>query len=279
MQEDPGIQRLKEILLTEERGEREKLVEELGVIREEVMVREKLEPKIRPIIEERLDYLQEHFPEIYGKVITDTIKRQIRDSRDEVVDALYPIVGRLIQRFVKKEIEVLSARVDEQVNRLFSMKGWWHLILGMIGVKKIGEDVVSRAANSTVDQAFLVDRESGLLLGNWAQGAASDPDMVAGMMTAIKSFAEDALGKSGQQLEMIEYDTHRIFFLDMRKYYFAIMVSGAIRTGFEDKLTEALFVFAEKNLKDPVTEITGEINRSFSALLEQEFIQFNAANS
>lgn len=278
MQENPGIRQLKEILLTEERGERERLVEEVENLREELMLREKLEPKVGPLIEDRLNYLQEHFPEIYGKVITETIKKQIRDSRDEVVEALYPIVGRLIQRFVRKEIEVLSARVDDQVNRLFSLRGWWDLLLGQLGIRKVGDQVIRNAVSAQLQQVFLIDKRSGLLLGQWARVETADPDMVAAMMTAIQAFAQDALGNSSDNLASIEYESMRLCFLPMHTSYFAVLVSGVMQASYESRLTEALWAFAEHHMKESITEITGEVNRSYSEWLRQEFSQFDGGN-
>lgn len=278
MQEDPGFRRLQEILLTEERGERERLLEELENLREEVMVREKLEPKVGPMIEDRLNYLQEHFPEIYGQVITETIKKQIRDSRDEVVEALYPIVGRLIQRFVKKEIEVLSERVDAQVNRLFSVRGWVDLILAQLGLRKLGDQMIRKAATAHLEQVLLIDKRSGLLIGQWAEGDAADADMVAAMMTAIKSFAEDALGKAKEELTSIEYGSKQLFFFQMHTTYFAALVTGAVQHSFESKLSEALLAFGEQYMREPLAEITGEVNKRYSEHLKKEFSHFDAGN-
>lgn len=52
----------------------------------------------------------------------------------------------------------------------------------------------------------MTGKESGLLIGSYSRGNIADKDMISGMLTAIKSFVEDAFSKEGQDLEDIKFE-------------------------------------------------------------------------
>ncbi len=97
-----------------------------------------------------------------------------------------------------------------------------------------------------VTELFLVHRESGLLLLYLSAGAAEgmpageDADLVSGMLTAIRDFAQDAFGR-GQQggLDEIQYGNRRILIEACRHVYLAVVVDGIEPAGFREKLRAA----------------------------------------
>ena len=74
----------------------------------------------------------------------------------------------------------------------------------------------------------------------------TDEDMVAGMLTAIKSFVEDAFKKESQNLQYIEYDLYHIHLQNFSSFYIAVIVSGAYNVIFKDKLEDKIFKFTSK---------------------------------
>ena len=48
-------------------------------------------------------------------LVIRTIKREIHESQDELVEALYPITGRLVQSYVASAIRELTQRIDRQM--------------------------------------------------------------------------------------------------------------------------------------------------------------------
>jgi len=68
---------------------------------------------------------------------------------------------------------------------------------------------LSQLDSPEVHEVYLVQRESGLLLGSYAKEKNTDQDVIAGMLTAIKSFAEDAFNRGKEDLEMIQYENYK----------------------------------------------------------------------
>ena len=119
-----GFDKLREILLEKDWEEREELAQKLVDLDDQLNSRNRLEEKIQPIFDDERKNLRDKFPELFGPQITATISKQIRESQDEVVEALYPILGRMIKKYITSEIEKLSEKIDEQMKLAFSWEGW-----------------------------------------------------------------------------------------------------------------------------------------------------------
>lgn len=70
------------------------------------------------------------------------------------------------------------------------------------------------------------------------------------MLTAIKSFVEDAFVKEEQSLELIQYELFNIHIQNFNKYYIAAVISGNFNTQFKNKLENNLLDFVEVNFKN-----------------------------
>ena len=67
------------------------------------------------------------------------------------------------------------------------------------------------------------------------------------MITAIKSFVEDAFIKEDQNLQYIEYDLYHIHLQNFSSYYIAVVVSGAYNIIYKDKLENSILNFSTKH--------------------------------
>lgn len=239
------FRRLQELLFEEDRAVTRQIQEEVETLREQVISPEEVKVRVEPFIENKIEFLQENFPELFGPVLAETIKKQIRDSQDEMIDALYPIIGKLIRKFISKEIERLVEQMDRSINDAFSWEGWRRRVRGWFRGERESDRVIRDLAQADLQQAFIIDKESGLLAGTWARTEMVDEDLVAGMLTAIKGFVESAFQGGAQELETIAYDNFKILLHNFQTHYIAVVVSGVVTTEFRDRLNNTLMAFAE----------------------------------
>jgi len=259
------LEQLKNLLFSEE-------IEKFETISEEFNDYERLEKKLEPILEKRIAELQADFPDQFGPVITEALKVQIKESQEEVIEVLSPIMGRLIKKYVQTEIAKLTESIDQRMRELFSFKATlrrW--IASMRGVSS-AEIVVSELIPAELQEVMVIENDSGLLIGRHSVSVDSDPDVIAGMLTAIKAFVEDAYGKTGESLEQIEYETFTLYLQSFSSFYIVAAVSGVVDSAFKDKLNDAVHAFAIK--------LTG--NKSYHkneaemlTLMEQHFALFS----
>jgi hypothetical protein len=241
------FRRLQDLLFKEDRDLAEHIRQEVNLLREELVSPEEIQERVQPFIEMKVEYLQENFPELFGPALADTIKKQIVEQQDEMIDALYPIIGRLIRKFLTKELERLQERIDKSLNETFSWEGWVRRVRGWFKGESSRDQVVREITKGEVVEVFIVDQDSGLLAGAWSRSEHADRDMVAGMLTAIKSFVESAFEAGQQDLEMIEYENYKITLHNFRTFYIAVIISGPVTAEFKSELSDLVMAFPEKH--------------------------------
>lgn len=238
---DNRFELLRELLLEDDR-------EKFSALSEEIIQKEKISKRVTPLIDEKIEDLRNKFPEYFGHTITETIKVQIRDSQDEVIEALYPIMGKLVKKAIFTEINKLTEKVNETVKEKFSLE---QIIKRFFKGKKNDADVVLQEVfEPLIEEVFVIEKDSGLLSGSYTRGNIADKDMVSGMLTAIKSFAEDAFSKESQNLEDIKFDDFQITLKNFKTIYIAIATSGVLNADFKDNLADNVNNLAEIILRD-----------------------------
>ena len=234
---------LRELLLEEDR-------EKINALSQEILVREKVSARVDPLIDEKIEDLRKNFPEYFGDTITETIKTQIRDSQDEVVDALYPIMGKMVKKFIIAEISKLSENINQKVKKTFSFKEVFNRFKRRASGVSEGDAILQDAFQPKIEEVFVIEKDSGILIGNHSTGNIANKDMVSGMLTAIKAFAEDAFSKEGQDLEDVKFETFQILLYNFQTVYVAVAASGVLNASFKDKLTDRVNDFAEDLFDD-----------------------------
>ena len=270
MSEELGFKQLRKILLEQDWEERQELAQKLHDLHDQLNSRERLETKVNPILQDQESRFQNNFPKLFGPQITETIKTQIKDSQDEVVEALYPIIGRMIKKYITSEIQKLSDRVDEQMELAFSWEGWKVRIKAWISGTPQKDLVMSKLIEPKIEEIFVIEKDSGLLMGSFSRQASVDQDMVAGMLTAIKAFVEDAFSSEQQELESIDYENYKVVLKSFKSFYIAVVASGGMTSSFRDRLDDLLIDFADRVLKkardgeDAEQEISGSLAEFFN---------------
>jgi hypothetical protein len=257
MVEEDKLQLLRDILLIDDREVARAINDRIQTISETLEKREKLSEKIDPIIEERLKVFVSEIPVSLGPVITQTLKEQIENSKDEVVEVLYPIMGKMIKRYIQNEIKLLSEAMNKKVNAAFSISSLKRKIQSRFSGVKESDIILSELDAPVINEIFIIQKGSGILLGNLSNLATVDKAMIAGMLTAIKSFVEDAFEGGGQNLEAIEYELYTIQIQNFHSYYVAAVISGSFSRTFESKLEDKLLKLS-KTLSPKISTLTKE---------------------
>ncbi len=235
------LDRLKEILLWDDR-------KELDEIKQILDTRAHLSERVSPIIEEHLSALKETFSEDYKEIINKLIEVKLKNSQEEIVNSLYPSLGRMIKKYIGHQFELLKENIDNSVKKTFSPAGFKRRVKSFFTGVKESELILSNANNYTIQEVFLIERDSGLLMGSASLHTTFDQDVVAGMLTAIKAFVEDAFKKEKQELEFIEYGNYKIVIQTFFSYYMAAAIDGTMITQEKFDVEESMHDFASAEL-------------------------------
>lgn len=260
MNDSEKLVQLKELLLNEDRDFAHKILQKLDSLEQTVNTQEKLSEKVNPIIDEKLHTFVDEIPDKLGSVIAETLMK----SQDKVVDALFPVMGKMIKKYIQQEMQILSDNINNQIQNTFSIKGLKRKFKSMFSGVSEKEIILSELNEAKIEQIFVIQTGSGLIIASASKEESIDEDMIAGMLTAIKSFVEDAYQKEQQNLELIQYELFEIYLQNFTSYYFAVVISGGINGIFKSNLENNLFDFASKYIKSNLenkTYITEKLNQ------------------
>ena len=249
VEEKDKLKLLREILLIDDREVAHAINRRLDIVKETLEKREKLSEKVDPLIDLKIEEFVRGIPHTLGPTITQTLKEEIANSKDQVVEALYPIMGKMIKRYVQNEIKILSENINQKVNNTFSFDWLKRKAKSTITGVKESDLILSELDAPKINEVFIIEKGSGILLGNYSHTATMDKDMISGMLTAIKSFVEDAFEGGNQNLEAIEYELYSIHIQNFHTYYVAAVVSGTYTRSFESELENKLLTLS--NLLSP----------------------------
>lgn len=248
MTDTEKLLKLKELLLTEDRNFANQILQKLDLLEETIYINENLSQKVNPIIDRKIETFIEEIPKKLGPTITATLKSEIKNSQDSIVDALFPIIGKMIKKFIQQEIKALSDTINNQVQNTFSIQSFKRKIKSMLFGISETDLAMTQWNEPKIQQIFIIEKGSGLIIASYSKTATVDEDMIAGMLTAIKSFVEDAFQAGNQSLENIEYELYTIQIQNFSSYYMAAVVSGAIDNQFKSKFQDDMLEFAAQNL-------------------------------
>jgi outer membrane protein OmpA-like peptidoglycan-associated protein len=186
-----------------------------------------------------------------------TIKEQIRLERDAMVDALYPVIGNTISKYMTEAIK----SINDKVANALSVEGVERKIRAKVQGVSEAELILKESIPCVVQAVFLIHKASGLVIAE-AQEEGDyrlESEMVAGMLTAIRSFVNDCIVKPGEisELTEIEYGNSKII-LEVGGYcYLAVIVKGNPSKAFIKKMQKIVTTII-LDYEQPIQEFDGD---------------------
>ncbi len=222
--DDPSLELLRDILFSQYRQRLAELEAELNDL------------------EQRLNN-KEAFVAVITPVLGDAIRRKIRDARAEMIEALYPIIGQMVVRAVAEATRELARSIDAQLRAAANVRTWGRYLRAEMKGVSSAEMILRESLPFQVAELFLIHRESGLLLWHLSRDAetSSDSDLISGMLTAIRDFAQESFGRGKEgQLDEIQYGEWRILIEAGQYAYLAVVIDGVEPAGFRAEMRERI---------------------------------------
>jgi outer membrane protein OmpA-like peptidoglycan-associated protein len=126
--------------------------------------------------------------------VENAIGESVRRNPRPIATAIFPVLGPAIRKAIAEALAGLVSSINHTVEHSLSPRGLrWRLEAWRTGVP-YGQIVLRHALIYRVEQVFLIHRETGLLLAHAVAPdlAASDADLISGMLTAIRDFVADS---------------------------------------------------------------------------------------
>lgn len=256
---------LRDILLREDRTT-------LSALKEVLEDKRLLAERISPIVEEHLEMMRQNFPMEYQKLVDKMIEQKLKDSQTQILEVIYPALGKMISKYISLQFQILKESIDEQTKKIFSSKNIMDKLRYRFSGGKTTDIILASVDVPLVEEIFIIQKNSGLLLGSAAMYPTENRDAVVGMLTAIKDFVEDAFQKDKEDLETISYGTYRVMLSSFPTYYFALALRGSLSASESEKFKSDILNFVEMNPQLNTNAIDDTIQTQISSLLEHHFI-------
>ncbi len=216
-----------------------------------------LGPEMASAISEQIKLQKDAISNALGPEMGRAIKAQIELERDAMVDALYPVIGNTIAKYMGEVV----AQINEKVETALSPAGLQRKLRARLQGVSEAELILQESMPTEVQAIFLIHKASGLVISEIqpALEARLEPNMVAGMLTAIRSFVNDCIAQSGEisELNEIEYGDSRII-LEVAGYcYLALVVRGTPRPVFVKRMQRTLMQIVRKYSRE-IEEFEGD---------------------
>jgi outer membrane protein OmpA-like peptidoglycan-associated protein len=168
-------------------------------------------------------------------LVVKTIKYELKNSQDDMVDALYPITGRLVKQYVQTAMADLMADINKRLGG--SKPSELEARANAMGLT-VPELILAEQQELKVDELFLVRRGSGDLVAHWerpvdgavvsssSEGSNRDV-LIAGYLSGITAFSEEAFDDKKGSLRSLDMDGERIFVRASPAYLLAARCSGS----------------------------------------------------
>ncbi|MEH2084507.1 MAG: OmpA family protein [Nostoc sp.] len=260
----PWISELLKLKITESREEFVQIIAPIidETIRsrteqDKVSMSEAIAPVVPLALSQQIIIAPEEVSDAIAPAMGRAIKKQIEIEQNIVVDALYPVIGSTIAKYMAETIRAINRQVEETL----SVEGIKRKIRAKLQGVSEAELILKEALPFTIQAIFLIHKASGLVISNIQHSDVEqlEAEMVAGMLTAIRSFANDCINQSGSitELDAIEYGTSKII-LEVAGYcYLAIVVRGEPSKNFIWKMRQFFSTIVKKH-GDLIEKFDGE---------------------
>lgn len=179
-------------------------------------------------------------------LILSSIRSEIRNSRDLMVDALYPITGRLVRAAVANAFKEMIAVVERRIGAMTSVDLWISQVRSLLTGRPVSEHIVAESSRPKVLRLMVIERGSGRLVADWRPSDApiERADLLSAMIAAIMEFSVQALAGEGT-LQALDFGGREIVLRSSPRTILAAEFAGVMRPADDAKISSLFFDLVE----------------------------------
>lgn len=215
--------------------------------------KEGISSALAPILPDAITEQVSNFPGEFATALAPemgkAIKEQIELERDAMVDALYPVIGSTITKYMGEAITAINQKVENNL----SPEGISRKLRARFQGVSEAELIFKEAMPFSIQGIFLIHKGSGLIIDEVQPFGKQrlESEMMAGMLTAIRSFVNDCIAQSGNisELDRIDYGNCEIV-LEVAGYcYLAVVTQGSPPQSFLEKMRDTMITITQRHGK------------------------------
>jgi outer membrane protein OmpA-like peptidoglycan-associated protein len=175
-------------------------------------------------------------------LVVTTIKTELRNSQDEMVEALYPITGRLVKSYVASAMKDLT----DQMNRRLEQNPVMLRLQSLTTGRSVGELALAGTQDFDVKELYLIRRGSGELVARWPDTPISGREQaMSGTLAAVNEFANEAFSAGQSSLRQIDLGDEEVYLRGSPIYLLAARCSGQAPKSIEQSIDDTFLSAVE----------------------------------
>lgn len=183
---------------------------------------------------------RDEMAEALGPVMGEAIRVQIRDSRKDMVEALYPVIGETVQKAIQEFAREFQRNIDARLQAAFGPRSVLRTTMARLRGVSASQLALRDSLPFSIREIFLIQHGSGLLIAHshHGSGEVTDSDLISAMLTAIRDFVHDSFAQRDreEELDEVQYGDQRIIIQSGRTAYLAVVITGVEPEGFRARL-------------------------------------------
>jgi len=176
--------------------------------------------------------------------VEKAIESSIKRNRKVLVDVLFPVMGPAIRKAVASAIQGMIQSFDKTLEYSLSLRGLRWRFEALRTKKPFGEIVLLHTLLYQVEQVFLIHRKTSLVIQHVVSKdvKSHDPDLVAGMLSAIRDFVQDSFHlEKDESLDTLSLGSDRTIWIEQgAQALLAAVIRGIPPSEFRSALRETL---------------------------------------
>lgn len=248
------LEKLKHLLLADERTDIETLRRALALldarVGDDARFRDTMTRELVAAFRAAEANQHRELAEALSPLVLAGIRREIIQSQDLMVEALYPITGRLVSTAVARAFQNLVADINARLEAAVSPLNWRRRIKSLVTGRPLAEIILSEAIGFRLERLLLMDRTTGALLATWPQrkGEQQRDDQAAvmgGLLSAIVSFSREAFEGDGHDLRALDLGDRVVMLRSSARRIVAAVGRGAVDEQVEARADSAFLNMLE----------------------------------
>ncbi len=163
-------------------------------------------------------------------VVVAAIRNEIRNSREMMVEALYPLTGQMVVAAVQNAFRELVVTLNRQLDALTSFDRWKLRVRSKLTGRPVSELALARTTRGHIVRVLFLENGGGRVIASWRTDAGEDDnaDLVAGLIAAITGFAREALDAGANDLRTLDLGGREIFLRGSPRTIVAAEIEGEL---------------------------------------------------
>lgn len=179
-------------------------------------------------------------------LIVQTIRTEIRNSEEELAEALYPSVGRMAKAYVASAMRDLT----DDINRRLESNHFMLRVRSLLTWRPVAELAFTDGQRLKVEEILLMRRGLGQLVGRWpaTESISAHGQRISGILIAINEVATEAFAADQSSLRRIDLGGALVYLRSSPTHLLAAKCSGASPSAVE-RIMDDQFVAAIGRLR------------------------------